>query len=273
MKHSFDPNNNWRRMAISIYRKPLDAKILGSVEIDVTRLEEYVVEKRQQGLKVTLMHPIILMTARALREEVPELNCYVCRGRLIHRDTVDVTVSVLMRDSQQMSAILVPNADKMSLQELVDFMDQHVQDTRKGGTQNKTMRGKNFFASLPWPFRDWLINMVKRISIDWGFRIPALGVNPSSFGSFIMSNIGSLGLDIGYPALLPLSNVSFVLVMGSVNTKPAIFDDQIVPRRLLTLSATLDHRVVDGSHGGKLFRYLKKAVLKPELLDRRVEAG
>jgi pyruvate/2-oxoglutarate dehydrogenase complex dihydrolipoamide acyltransferase (E2) component len=35
----------------------------------------------------------------------------------------------------------------------------------------------------------------------------------------------------------------------------------------MNLSATLDHRIVDGSHGGKLFRYLKKGILKPERLE------
>lgn len=267
MKQSFEPNNPWRLTATSIYRKPVDSKIYGSVELDVTNLEAFISEKRSQGMKITLMHPLLLLIARALRDEVPELNCYVRRGKLIHRDSIDVTVSVLMRDSQQMSSVLVPNADKMNLQELADFLEAHVQGTRQGGLQNKSMHGKSVLASLPWPFRDWLMLLVKKISIDWGLNILPAKISPNSFGSFILTNIGSVGLDIGYPALLPLSNVSFVFVLGSTNTKPAVVDGQIVPRRIMNLSATLDHRIVDGSHGGKLFRYLKKGILKPERLE------
>ncbi|MBK7345160.1 MAG: 2-oxo acid dehydrogenase subunit E2 [Saprospiraceae bacterium] len=57
--------------------------------------------------------------------------------------------------------------------------------------------------------------------------------------------------------LFPRSPTPMVLVMGSVQTRPAVIDGQIVPRRLLNLSATLDHRVVDAQHGGTLFRYLQ----------------
>jgi pyruvate/2-oxoglutarate dehydrogenase complex dihydrolipoamide acyltransferase (E2) component len=74
---------------------------------------------------------------------------------------------------------------------------------------------------------------------------------------------------MGYPALLPSSNVSFVLVLGGVNRKPAVVGDQILPRTFISLGAALDHRVVDASHGGLLFRYLKKIVKNPELLDEK----
>jgi pyruvate/2-oxoglutarate dehydrogenase complex dihydrolipoamide acyltransferase (E2) component len=72
---------------------------------------------------------------------------------------------------------------------------------------------------------------------------------------------------MGYPALFPSSNVSFVLVLGGKNRKPAVVSEQILPRTILSLCAALYHRVVDASHGGLLFRHLKKIVKNPELLD------
>jgi pyruvate dehydrogenase E2 component (dihydrolipoamide acetyltransferase) len=104
------------------------------------------------------------------------------------------------------------------------------------------------------------------VVIDWSIRLPFSATKPEGMGSFVMSNIGSIGLDVGYPALLPMSNVAMVLIMGSVNTKPAVVNGQIVPRRILNLSTALDHRVVDAQHGGKLFRYLKSALRNPESL-------
>jgi len=35
------------------------------------------------------------------------------------------------------------------------------------------------------------------------------------------------------------------------------------------LSSTLDHRVVDGSHGGRLFRVIKRMAKNPEVLDEK----
>ncbi len=42
--------------------------------------------------------------------------------------------------------------------------------------------------------------------------------------------------------------------MGGVNKKPYVVNDIIVPRRIISLGAALNHRVVDAMHGGKLFR-------------------
>jgi pyruvate/2-oxoglutarate dehydrogenase complex dihydrolipoamide acyltransferase (E2) component len=67
-------NNAWRKTASTLYKKPDDSKILGSVEVDITELQEYIAQKRKEGLKITLTHFFTLATARAIKEKLPELN-------------------------------------------------------------------------------------------------------------------------------------------------------------------------------------------------------
>ncbi|MEZ4999839.1 MAG: 2-oxo acid dehydrogenase subunit E2 [Bacteroidales bacterium] len=258
-------NNEWRKVASSIYRRPVDSKIFGSVELDVTDLEKYINSLRKKGIKVTLTHFFTLAVARALRDEVPELNCYIRRGNVIRRSSVDAMVSVLLNGSE-MSSVRVNNADTLTLAESAAVINDQVRETRSG-KENRTMRSKAFIAGIPWPLRGWIFNMIRRITLGWGISIPSLGLSANNFGSFVVSNIGSIGLDTGYPALFPTSNVSFVLILGGVSRKPVVVDDQIVPRRVLTLSTALDHRVVDAWHGGLLFRYLKRVVANPALLE------
>ena len=268
MKKADELNSGWRKVASSIYRRPTDSKLFGSVEMDITDLEVYITEKRKNGVKATLTHFFILAAARALKEEVPEMNTYIKRGNVVLRDHIDVMVSVLLRDSK-MGSILVKNADELTLEELIKEMNEQVQLSRQG-SENKTMQMKDKMARIPWPLRGWIFSLLKTITFSWGFSFPSLGLSANSFGSFVVSNIGSVGLDMGYPALFPSSNVSFVLVLGGVNRKPAVVGDQILPRTILSLGAALDHRVVDASHGGLLFRYLKKIVKNPELLDGKI---
>jgi len=45
-------NNEWRRVAASVYRNLVDSKIFGSVEIDVTDLEAFISVKRKGGIKI-----------------------------------------------------------------------------------------------------------------------------------------------------------------------------------------------------------------------------
>ena len=40
--------------------------------------------------------------------------------------------------------------------------------------------------------------------------------------------------------------------------KPVVIKDEVVIRKMLTVSVTLDHRIVDGKHGGMLFRGLNR---------------
>ena len=256
-----DLNTDWRKVSAAIYRKPVDSKIFGSVEVDVTELEVFIAEKRKEGLKITMTHIFTLIVARALRDEIPELNCFIRRGNVIHRKTIDAMVSVLVQD-REMSSVRIENADQIALSELATRLGDGIRKLQ-AGKEDKTMRMKGVISSVPWPLRDWIFSLIKFITVKLGVSIPAIGLNANNFGSFVITNIGSIGLDTGYPALFPVSNVAMVFVMGGVSSKPVVIDDQIVIRRVLNLSCALDHRVVDAIHGGRLFRYIKKSVKEP----------
>ncbi|MDX2415088.1 MAG: 2-oxo acid dehydrogenase subunit E2 [Bacteroidales bacterium] len=262
-----DFNTEWRKVASAIYTKPVDSKILGSVEIDVTDLEKYILEKRKRGLKITPTHVFTLILARGLKEEVPELNSYVKRGKIVHKDTVDAMISVLIQ-GEQMSSVRVPSAENMTLSDLAVFLTENIKETRSG-QESKAMRKKGMLARIPWPFRRGVYKIIKLITIDWGLSIG--GLSASNYGSFVVANIGTVGLDVGFPALFPSSNVAIVVTMGGIYKKPVVIDDKIVVRRIMNISAALDHRVVDASHGGKLFRYIKRLVKTPELLEEKPE--
>lgn len=262
-------NTNWRKVASTIYKKPTDSKIFGIVELDVTELEKYVAQKRKEGIKTTLTYLITIIIGRAIRQVVPELNTYVKRGRIMQRKQVDATVSVLLPGGQ-MGSVKVENADQLTTAEISEEIGKNIANSRKGN-ENDTMQSKSLLAKLPWPFRSWVFKIYQTITIHWGISLPVIGLDSNSFGSYMVSNIGTVGLDTGFASLLPSSNISFVFVLGAVNKKPVVVNDEIVIRRVMLLSSTLDHRVVDGSHGGSLFRYIKQVAKNPELLDFKLD--
>jgi pyruvate/2-oxoglutarate dehydrogenase complex dihydrolipoamide acyltransferase (E2) component len=264
MNPSESLNTTWRKIASTIYNKPTDSKIFGSVEIDITELETYIQAKRQAGIKLTLTHFFLLATARAIKEEVPEFNTYVKRGNIYAYPQIDATVSVLNKNGE-MGSVKMQNIDAYHLSDLTHYLRKEIQTAQKGDDSAKNQ--KETLAHIPWPFRGYVYRLIKYITVHLGFSIPFLGLSANNFGAFFLSNIGSIGLDIGYPALFPSANVSFVLIMGGVSQKPWVVNGQIVPRTIMTLGAALDHRVVDASHGGKLFKYLKKVVARPALLE------
>lgn len=265
MKPSETFNTAWRKTASTIYKKPVDSKILGSVEIDITDLEIYIQTQRKAGVKITLTHFFLLATARAIKDEVPELNTYLKRGNIYAYPQIDATVSVLMNNGE-MGSVKMRNIDAYNLAELADYLRKEIQTAQKGDDTSKNQ--KEALAHIPWPLRGYVYRIIRYITVHLGLSIPFLGLSANNFGAFFLSNIGSIGLDIGYPALFPSANVSFVLIMGGVSKKPWVVNNEIVPRTVMTLGAALDHRVIDASHGGKLFKYLKKVIANPELLEK-----
>ena len=170
-----------------------------------------------------------------------------------------------------MGSVKVENADQLTTAEISNKIGENIANSRKGN-ENDTMQSKSMLANFSWPFRNWLFKIYKTITINWGISLPMIGLDSNSFGSYVVSNIGTVGLDAGYGSLLPSSNISFVFVLGAIDKKPVVVNDEIVIRRTMWLCSTLDHRVVDGSHGGRLFRFIKKLAKNPELLDLKPDS-
>ncbi|MEL6834143.1 MAG: 2-oxo acid dehydrogenase subunit E2 [Bacteroidota bacterium] len=256
-------NSAWRKTAATIYHKPTDSKIIGSVEFDITDLMAYIKERRSTGLRVTPTHIFALATARAVREKIPEMNTFIRRGRVASHPTIDAMISVLLPGGE-MGSVRLRKADEFTLTEVVPQLQAQVKEARKTADESKKIKER--LGAIPWPFRSWLYRLFYLLNIKWGINLP--GLHTHQFGSFVISNIGSLGLEIGYPALFPVANVPFVLILGGIKEMPWVVDGDIVPRTIMKVSIAMDHRVLDASHGGQLFLYLKKVVRNPSILER-----
>jgi pyruvate dehydrogenase E2 component (dihydrolipoamide acetyltransferase) len=54
-------------------------------------------------------------------------------------------------------------------------------------------------------------------------------------------------------------------VLGRIAARPAVVDDQIVPRKLMALSLTFDHRVADGAAAAGFLRTVREFIELPAL--------
>jgi pyruvate dehydrogenase E2 component (dihydrolipoamide acetyltransferase) len=83
-------------------------------------------------------------------------------------------------------------------------------------------------------------------------------------GTFTITNIGALG---GTGAL-PIINYPEVAILGVARGRqePVVRDGQIVPRLLLPLSLTFDHRVADGADGARFAAHIVRLLEHPDEL-------
>ena len=110
------------------------------------------------------------------------------------------------------------------------------------------------------------MQLIRFLLMDLGVSLASLGVPEDPFGSLLVTDIGSYGLDVGYPALLPLSSASCIVAVGQVSQRAVVRDGEVVARPILPLSATFDHRIADACHAGALVRAARRYIEHPELL-------
>ncbi|MDF1514731.1 MAG: 2-oxo acid dehydrogenase subunit E2, partial [Anaerolineae bacterium] len=83
-------------------------------------------------------------------------------------------------------------------------------------------------------------------------------------GTFTISNMGMMDID----AFTPIINYPEIAILGvgRIKETPVVVDGQIVVRKMMWLSLTVDHRLVDGAPGARFLQYIKKLIEEPYLM-------
>jgi pyruvate dehydrogenase E2 component (dihydrolipoamide acetyltransferase) len=94
-------------------------------------------------------------------------------------------------------------------------------------------------------------------------RARELGPDELQGGTFTITNLGTYGID----AFTPIINLPqcAILGVGRIIAKPAVWGDQVVPRQMMALSLTFDHRVVDGGPAARFLNTVREYVEQPYL--------
>ena len=90
-----------------------------------------------------------------------------------------------------------------------------------------------------------------------------LGLESMQGGTFTITNLGMYGID----AFTPIINLpqAAILGIGRIVCKPAVHEGEVVPRQMVALSLTFDHRVVDGAPAARFLNTVREYVSEPIL--------
>jgi len=259
-------NTPWRVTAAAIYTTPTDSRVYGTLDIDVTDAKRFLDKKRNEGIKLTMTHLATAVLARAVAFDVPEMNCFIRRGAIIGRERLDVMLPVSVGGDSGVTAAIIRDAHARSVSSIAAELREKAVKGR-AGDEIKAVKNKYVLNRIPWPLRRPVFRLLKWITVDMGIEIKALGLSAHSFGSFVVSDIGSFGLNTGMTSLMPAAKVPAVIVLGKIEEKPVVRQGKIEIRTILPLTGTFDHRIVDGMQIGKLARGIKRNFRKPEWLD------
>ncbi|WP_280535958.1 dihydrolipoamide acetyltransferase family protein [Halopenitus sp. POP-27] len=82
--------------------------------------------------------------------------------------------------------------------------------------------------------------------------------------TFTITNLGAIGGEHASP-IINYPEVG-ILALGEIKRKPAVHEGEVVPRDLLTVSMSVDHRVVDGADAARFTNEVTRYLNNPDLL-------
>ncbi len=199
--------------------KSISAHVTSFVEADVTNIVLWRDKmkdayKKKEGESLTFTPFFIHAVARAIKD-FPMINISVDGDNIIKKKDINIGVAVAL-PSGNLIVPVIKKADEYNLAGL----SKKINDLALRARNNK------------------------------------LSPDELSGGTYSVSNVGSFGNVMGTPIIMQPQVA--ILAVGAIIKKPAVVEtptgDVIAIRHKMFLSHSYDHRVVDGSLGGKFVR-------------------
>ncbi len=259
------PLYGWRRVASAMWNPPSDPQIYGELDIDARPVLAFIDRARAAGYHLTPTHVVGRALAHAL-VEVPDLNVRIRRGRAQARPSVDVFFISSVAGGRDLSGVKVAHAATKPAAEIAVELARR-SDAMKQGRDVDFARTKRLTDRIP----SWLLRSALRATAfatqELQLDIPRLGLQRDPFGSAMVSSVGMLGLPRAFIPLAWMYDVPVALLVGEIAEQPVAVNGRVEARLTLPISATIDHRYVDGWHVARAMTAFRSYLAAPEQFE------
>ena len=255
--------STYRKISIASWQHPRDPSTYSILDIPIDCTLAYL-----EGIRSTPKPTLTQFTAMALAhclEVYPQLNHVLRRGKLYRRKTVDAFITTLIRAERgkDLSGFVVRNLPSKSLIEFADVCESEARRLWK----NKNMdiqRAQHAVGKMSMPMLRAFLALQDLFLYRLNIALTKLSIPRDAFGSFMVSNIGALGIENALIPLSPYCRCPLILGVGKPYIAPIVRDDAVVVGKVVTVTVTFDHRYADGAHTGLMLRRFKKLFSNPE---------
>ncbi|MBL9037662.1 MAG: 2-oxo acid dehydrogenase subunit E2 [Archangium sp.] len=255
--------SSFRRMAAAMWRNPQDPTIYGTMDVDVTETLQWIQRERERtGSKLSITHVVSWAVAQAFAQH-PSLNAKVRYwGKLERRTSVDLFVSVATDGGKDLSGARIDAADQLSLEGWAQAVGRRASGIREGRDESFE-KSRGLFKLLPWWLLRPLLRVIDVISNELHLHLPSQGMPRDPFGTAVITNVGTFGIDTAFAPFLPLGRCAMLMLLTEVKARPWVVDGKLEVRQVLRLCATFDHRIIDGFSAGVLAKEIRSRIEAP----------
>lgn len=257
-----DSLTTYRKVAIASWRHPRDPTTYSWIDLPVETAETFL-QSVEAEVPPTLTHFVALIMADCVKRQ-PEFNRFLRGGRLYPRKSTDAFITTVLRSKKgkDLSGFVLRNVTEMSLVDAAVHSANEAEKLRKG--EDREMAGvQRKIELMPSAWMRPVMALQEFVGYRLNWNPLFVGMPKDRFGSFIISNIGALGLERGLIPLSPYSRCPLIIGLGKPREEPVARDGEVRVERVMTMSMTFDHRFADGIQGAMVLRRFQKIFANP----------
>ena len=238
---------------------------------EISHVERYIRAKRREGYTdFGLTHVLLAAYVRGVAK-YPQLNRFIS-GQKVYSRGEDIQYCMVVKkemtvDSPDTSikVHLNPRDTAIDVYQKLNAAIESVKATQEldSSLDNLIM----YFTLIPSVIMKFVVWLLKLL--DYFGLLPRFLLELSPFhGSLFFTSMGSLGIRPIYHHLYDFGNLP---VFGAFGMKRRAYevqeDGSVVQKKYIDVKFVLDERIVDGFYYATFFKYYRRLIAHPELLD------
>lgn len=252
-----------------IMKERCDGQNYFNASIDCDYLEDYIRQKREEGLVgFGMMHIIIAGYVRMV-SQFPGINRYIAGQRIFARDEIIISMMVKkeMKVNAQDSAIKVRFSPSDTIYDVYNKINEQIEIAAAQGDTNGFDKVARLLVKLPAPLLRGFVGLMK--TMDYFGIMPRIIDEVSPFhASMFISNLGSLGIPPIYHHIYNFGNISVFITFGAKQKQLKLAPDGSVKEHyVVDYTVVTDERTTDGHYYANAFKGLQKLFRNPQKLD------
>lgn len=234
---------------------------------DMDKIDQYVHEKRAQGMtNFTVMHVLLAAYARLVSQR-PGLNRFVSGQKIYARDHLEAMLCIkkemkLNSPDSVISMIFPLDATAAQVYEIAEGLIAEA----KNETTNfdDLARILDYIPGLLKKFAFWMLRV-----LDYFGLLPVKLKHLSPFhGSLFITSMASLGLPPIYHHIYNFGNVPMFVAFGITEIKHSMkADGSVETKKIMNYTLVMDERICDGYYYASALRLFKGILRNPWQLD------
>lgn len=253
------------KIAAHIMDTRTDSMNMTTIDIPYEPMQAYLNKKRKEGVSISHLALIISAYLRTMAR-YPELNRFIVNRNVYARNEIAVGMVVLQSlESHQgtMSKMYYSASD--TIFDVNDKINCYVAENRDNPENNPTEKIMKILLSVPGLLR---VGVKALKLMDKYGLLPKAVINMSPFHmSLGITNLSSIRTNHIYHHCYNFGTTSLFMAIGNLRDVPKRKGGQIVFERTMPIGVVMDERICSGSYFATAFRYMKKLLANPELLE------